>query len=68
MKINKVNKKQAKIQSITNLPAEREIELVDLSDEELMQVNGGNVVWGGNGSDGGGTIPPRFTAFESSQF
>ncbi len=59
MKINKENHKQVKIQSITNLPIE--IELVDLSDEEGMQVNGGNVVWGGNGSDTGGTIPPRFT-------
>lgn len=66
MKINKEDNKQAKMQPITNLPAE--IELVDLSEEELMQVHGGNVVWGGNGSDTGGTIPPRFTTFESSQF
>lgn len=63
MKINKSDKKQAKIQSITNLPSE--IELVDLSDEELMQVHGGNVVWGGNGSDTGGTIPPRITTFDT---
>ena len=65
MKINKEDKKRAKIQSIINLA--EEIELVDLSDEELMQVNGGNVVWGGNGNDVG-TPPVRFTTFESSQF
>ncbi|MDZ8227439.1 MULTISPECIES: hypothetical protein [unclassified Nostoc] len=65
MKINKEDKKRAKIQSITNLA--EEIELVDLSDEEIMQVNGGNVVWGGNGNDVG-TPPVKITGFELNQF